>query len=69
MPASSLAPAFRLWAMRYPTSALHGGLELGNRAGALKFVARFDHNSTELATLKAQTTGAVAKCNMDAIGL
>jgi hypothetical protein len=24
----------------------------------LKFVARFDHNSTELTLLKAQTTGA-----------
>ena len=39
------------------TGAIRGRLEFGNRAGALKFVARFDHNSTELALLKAQTTG------------
>jgi hypothetical protein len=39
------------------TGALRGRLEFGNRAGALKFVARFDHNSTELTLLKAQTTG------------
>ena len=30
------------------TGAIRGRLEFGNRAGALKFVARFDHNSTEL---------------------
>jgi hypothetical protein len=39
------------------TGAIRGRLEFGNRAGALKFVARFDHNSTELSLLKAQTTG------------
>ena len=39
------------------TGAIRGRLEFGNRAGALKFVARFDHNSTELTLLKAQTTG------------
>ena len=39
----------------------------GNRAGALKFVARFDHNSTELTLLKAQTTGtAVIHLQFDA---
>jgi hypothetical protein len=30
------------------TGAIRGRLEFGNRAGALKFVVRFDHNSTEL---------------------
>jgi hypothetical protein len=39
------------------TGAIRGRLEFGNRAGALKFVARLDHNSTELTLLKAQTTG------------
>jgi hypothetical protein len=39
------------------TGAIRGRLEFGNRVGALKFLARFDHNSTELALLKAQTTG------------
>ena len=49
------------------TGAIRGRLEFGNRAGALKFVARFDHNSTELALLKAQTTGtAVIHLQFDA---
>ena len=49
------------------TGAIRGRLEFGNRAGALKFVARFDHNSTELTLLKAQTTGtAVIHLQFDA---
>ena len=39
------------------TGAIRGRLEFGNRAGTLKFVARFDSTSTELTKLKAQTTG------------
>ena len=39
------------------TGAIRGRMEFGDRTGTLKFVARFDHNSTELALLKAQTTG------------
>jgi hypothetical protein len=39
------------------TGAIRSRLEFGSRAGALKFVARFDHNSTELTLLKAQATG------------
>ena len=39
------------------TGAIRGRLEFGNRAGALKFTARFDSTSTEYAKLKAQTSG------------
>jgi hypothetical protein len=49
------------------TGAVRGRLEFGNRVGALKFVARFDNNSTEYAKLKAQTTGtAVITLTYDA---
>jgi hypothetical protein len=49
------------------TGAIRGRLEYGNRAAGLKFLARFDHNSTELALLKAQTTGtAVLALSYDA---
>lgn len=39
------------------TGAIRGRLEFGSRQGALKFVARFDHASTELALLKSQASG------------
>ncbi|MCX6624676.1 MAG: hypothetical protein NTY38_27165, partial [Acidobacteria bacterium] len=39
------------------SGAIRGRLECGNRQASLKFVARFAHGSTELATLKDQTTG------------
>ncbi len=39
------------------SGAVRGRLEFGDRQGTLKFTARFDNNSTELAKLKAQTTG------------
>ena len=39
------------------TGAIRGRLEFGNRAGNLKFVARFDQRSDEYTKLKAQTTG------------
>ncbi len=39
------------------TGAIRGRMEFGDRVGALKFLARFDSASTELAKLKAQTTG------------
>jgi hypothetical protein len=42
------------------SGAVRGRLEFGNRQGGLKFVARFDHNSTELATLQSQNTGTAA---------
>jgi len=49
------------------SGAVRGRLEFGNRQGGLKFVARFDHSSTELATLKSQTTGtAVITLTFDA---
>ncbi len=49
------------------TGAIRGRLEFGNRAGALKFVARFENGSTELTKLKAQTTGtAVMTLQFDA---
>lgn len=49
------------------TGAVRGRLEFGNRVGTLKFVARFDHNSTEYTKLKAQTTGtAVLTLTYDA---
>lgn len=41
----------------WASGAIRGRLEFGNRQGNLKFVARFDHDSIELATLKSQTTG------------
>lgn len=41
------------------SGAIRGRLEIGNRQPTLKFVARFDHGSGELAALKAQTTGTV----------
>jgi hypothetical protein len=49
------------------TGSIRGRLEFGNRAGTLKFVARFDHTSAEYAKLKAQTTGtAVIGLGFDA---
>ena len=49
------------------TGAIRGRLEFGNRQGGLKFVARFQNGSTELATLKNQTTGtAVIGLQFDA---
>jgi hypothetical protein len=39
------------------SGAIRGRLEFGNRQGTLRFVARFDKDSTEYAKLKAQTTG------------
>jgi len=49
------------------TGAIRGRLEFGNRVGTLKFVARYDKNSTELTKLKAQTTGtAVIGLSYDA---
>jgi hypothetical protein len=39
------------------TGAVRGRLEFGNRTGGLKFVARFEKGSQELAKLKAQTGG------------
>jgi hypothetical protein len=49
------------------TGAIRGRLEFGNRAGTLKFTARFDSTSTEYAKLKAQTNGtAVITLTYDA---
>ncbi len=49
------------------TGAIRGRLEFGNRAGALKFTARFDSSSTEYAKLRAQTSGtAVITLTYDA---
>ena len=49
------------------TGAIRGRLEYGNRQGTLKFTARFEHDSSELATLKAQSTGtAVIGLSYDA---
>jgi hypothetical protein len=42
------------------SGAIRGRLECGNRQGSLKFVARFVSGSTELASLKNQTTGTAA---------
>jgi hypothetical protein len=39
------------------TGAIRGRLEFGNRAGNLRFVARFENGSSEYTKLKAQTTG------------
>jgi hypothetical protein len=39
------------------TGAIRGRLEFGNRAGNLRFVARFANGSDEYTKLKAQTTG------------
>jgi hypothetical protein len=39
------------------TGAVRGRLEFGNRAGNLRFVARFENGSAEYTKLKAQTTG------------
>jgi hypothetical protein len=39
------------------SGAIRGRLECGNRQGSLKFVARFASGSTELTSLKNQTTG------------
>ena len=39
------------------TGAIRGRLEFGNRAGNLKFVARFMNGSDEYTKLKAQTSG------------
>jgi hypothetical protein len=39
------------------SGAIRGRLEFGNRQGTLRFVARFENGSTELAKLKSQTTG------------
>jgi hypothetical protein len=49
------------------TGAIRGRLDLGNRQGAPKYVARFDRNSTEPTPLKARTTGtAVIHLQFDA---
>jgi hypothetical protein len=49
------------------SGAIRGRLEFGNRAGNLRFVARFENGSTEYAKLKAQTTGtAVIHLQFDA---
>lgn len=65
MRASIPAPASRRQATR-PAARSEAGWSLVT-AGALKFVARFDHNSTELTLLKAQTTGtAVIHLQFDA---
>ena len=49
------------------TGAIRGRLEFGNRAGNLKFVARYDSTSLEYTKLKAQTTGtAVITLTFDA---
>ena len=49
------------------TGAIRGRLEFGNRAGNLKFVARFMNGSDEYTKLKAQTTGtAVVTLTFDA---
>ena len=49
------------------TGAIRGRLEFGNRAGNLRFVARFENGSTEYTKLKAQTTGtAVIHLQFDA---
>ena len=53
----------RLDAGFYPGSgtqdgaAIRGRLEFGDREASLKFTARFEHGSTELAKLRSQTTG------------
>ena len=53
----------RLDAGFYPGSgtqdgaAVRGRLEFGDREASLKFTARFEHGSTELAKLRSQTTG------------
>lgn len=48
------------------SGAIRGRLEFGNRAGNLKFVARYDSTSLEYAKLKAQTTGtAVINLSFD----
>jgi hypothetical protein len=39
------------------SGAIRGRLEFGNRAGNLRFVARFEAGSSEYTKLKAQTTG------------
>ena len=41
------------------TGAIRGRLEFGNRAGNLRFVARFMSRSDEYTNLKAQTSGTV----------
>jgi hypothetical protein len=41
------------------SGAIRGRLEIGTRAPSLKFSARLNKNSSEYASLKAQTTGAV----------
>jgi hypothetical protein len=38
-------------------AAIRGRLEFGDREASLKFVARFEHGSTELTKLRNQTTG------------
>ena len=49
------------------TGAIRGRMEFGNRQGTLKFVARFEHDSPELALLKSQTRGtAVIGLSFDA---
>jgi hypothetical protein len=39
------------------SGAIRGRLEFGNRQGTLRFVARFESGSTELAKLRSQSTG------------
>jgi hypothetical protein len=39
------------------TGAIRGRLEFGNRAGNLRFMARFENGSSEYTKLKAQTSG------------
>jgi hypothetical protein len=41
------------------TGAVRGRMEHGTRELTMSFVARFDHTSTELATLQAQSSGTV----------
>ncbi|MCC6363090.1 MAG: hypothetical protein IT165_06165 [Bryobacterales bacterium] len=49
------------------SGAIRGRLECGNRQASLKFSARFANGSTELTTLKNQTTGtAVLGLSIDA---
>ena len=49
------------------SGAIRGRLECGNREASLKFTARFSSGSTELASLKNQTTGtAVIALQYDA---
>ena len=66
MPASIPAPTSRRRATRPPARSA-AGWSSATAQGTLKFVARFEHDSTELTKLKAQTTGtAVIGLSYDA---